>query len=120
MAQEWPGSEAGAGQDIRSLSGAIGHFRRSRGATGVSVTSTAAPLIPANIRRVSAFVLNLDLNNTVRLGFGCSPSDTNAMSVTIDPGAYFQIDALFPWTGAVWAYSASGATVDWGETEATF
>jgi len=73
-------------------------------------------LLPANNRRISAIISNQALyqNTDMELWFGDPPSvGTEYSGIVMIPGSVFQIDALFPWSGAVYIRSV-------GDTGNTF
>lgn len=100
---------------MRSLAGNYGKLGHGISYDHGSVTSAALPgisVFEANANRIHAFVQNVGADYTqIQLGYG-------GPVFYLYPGAMYEINALNPWTGQVWAISGPvDCTLLWGEAK---
>ena len=106
-------TEAGVTGRIISLSGSpgkLGFGRQIVTSNGTLTGATTTPISGVNNSRIAAIVVNTG-SNPMFVSFG----GTATIGIPIAANGYLQIDALFPWTGAIVLYSASGTTYNFTE-----
>ena len=94
--------EPGYNGTLISLGGVKGTSGRGRqcNSNGVSVTTTRVQVLPSNSKRISCLMNNIG-SDTIWLILGNAADDV--VSGIIPNGSY-QIDALHPWTGGIYAF----------------
>lgn len=102
--------EPGLQTSLVSLGGIAGQYGRGRLSTDHSVeaTTTAAPVLPANVKRIWASIQNIDAAQVVYLAQGEDPTATNALCCLYSGGAAWLINQDNPWTGDVRALADGG------------